>query len=241
METLAQNALANRFVTAYNLLDHSLRSQYNFKTNISFSDLIRRCATLNQVIRLYEDDLIDLARLRNAIIHSRNEEIIAEPHEDVVELIEKVARIISTPPLVVDAIKSVHVDTIPAESKLRDYVIMSSAVGHSNIPVLKRNMIVGVLQRHFFMEILGYVMKDGRSIDEFLNETIIEQYLRDHPSTAHFTIVSAAVTIEEVIELFSNRKLLAILITDNGTTGGQLMGIVTTADIVALMQILESY
>lgn len=241
MSKLSQNSLAERFVNAYNTLDHSLRTQYNFKTNISFSDLIRRCASLNQVIRSYEDDLIDLARLRNAIVHSRSEEIIAEPHEEVVELMEKVARIISTPPLVVDAIKHNDVQTIDAENSLRDYIVRSSTLGHSNIPVYRRNMLIGVMQRHFFMEVLGHIIKDGRNVDEYLSQTTIEQFIRDYPITNHFTIVSARVTIEEVIELFSNRKLSAVIITDNGTSGGNLLGIITTADIIGLMQILEGY
>ena len=241
MGKLSSNTLASRFVNAYNLLDYSLRTQYNFKTNITFSDLIRRTASLNQIIRLYEDDLIDLARLRNAIIHSKSEQVIAEPHEDVVELMEKVARMISTPPLVVDSIKNVKVDTIAAESYLREYIIMSSTVGHSNIPVYKREMLVGVMQRHYFLEILGHVMKSNRGIDEFLASTTIEQFLNQYPKNNHFTIVSARVTIEEVIELFGNRKLSAVIITDNGTSAGKLRGIVTTADIIDLMNILEGY
>jgi predicted transcriptional regulator len=241
MSKLSSNTLAARFVSAYNLLDHSLRTQYNFRTNISFSDLIRRCATINQIIRSYEDDLIDLARLRNAIIHSKSEQVIAEPHEDVVELMEKVARIISTPPLAIDAIKAVKVDTIDAEASLRDYIVMSSAVGHSNIPVYKRNMLIGVLQRHSFLEFIGHILKEGRSLDEFLQRTTSEQFLREYPTNNHFTIVSARVTIEEVIELFTNRKLSAVIITDNGTSGGKLCGIITTADIMDLMNILEGY
>jgi len=241
MGKLEPNSRSSRFVNAYNLLDHSLRTQYNFKANIAFSDLIRRTSTLNQIIRLYEDELIDLARLRNAIIHSKSETIIAEPHESVVLLMEKVARIISTPPLVVDSIKSVDVDTLQAEATLREYVIMSSQVGHSNIPVYKRNMLIGVLQRSCFLEYIGHVMKQGHSVDDFLATTTLEQCLKDYPKNAHFTIVSKRVTIEEVIELFSNRKLTAILITDNGTSGGKLMGIVTQADIIDLMNILEGY
>jgi len=242
MSQLSSSTLATRFVNAYNLLDHSLRAQYNFKTNISFSDLIRRTATLNQVIRLYEDDLIDLARLRNAIIHSKSEQVIAEPHENVVELMEKVARIISTPPLVVEAIKSTNVNIINAEQSLRDYVVMSSTVGHSNIPVYKRDMLIGVLQRHSFLGHIGYVMKEGKDLDDFLIGTTIEQFLIDHPPrTTRFTIVSARVTIEEAIELFNNRQLSAIIITSDGTSGGKLMGIVTNADIITLMQILDGY
>ena len=92
---------AQRFLNAYNTLDHSLRTQYNFKRTIAFSDVIRRSVMLNSVIRKYEDDLIDYGRLRNAIVHSGNEqEIIAEPNTNVVEKLEKIAQIVSTPPKV---------------------------------------------------------------------------------------------------------------------------------------------
>ena len=241
MEGFSSSSLATRFISAYNTLDHSLRTQYNFKTNISFSDLIRRTASLNQIIRHYEDDLIDLARLRNAIIHSQTETVIAEPHEDVVALIEKVAQIISTPPLAVEAIKTPRIDTIPAEAKLSDYIMLSSTVGHSNIPVYKRNMLIGVMQRHFLLEVIGRVMKEGNGVDKFLAETSIETFLQTYPNNAHFTIVSGRVTIEMIIELFGDRKLTAVIITEDGTSGGKLMGIITTADIIELMQILEGY
>ena len=41
-------------------------------------------------LRKYEDELIDFSRLRNAIVHqSAPDKVIAEPHLDVVEKIEK--------------------------------------------------------------------------------------------------------------------------------------------------------
>ena len=81
---MESNAL--RFINAYNQIDQTLRAVYNFKRNITFSDMIRRAVSLNSIVRRYEDKLIDYARLRNAIIHNSNEErIIAEPHDDVVE------------------------------------------------------------------------------------------------------------------------------------------------------------
>ena len=80
---------AERFITAYNSIDYSLRTIYNFKRSMSFSDVIRRGVVLNSVVRKYEEDLIDFGRLRNAIIHQGNSKYtIAEPHDDIVEKIE---------------------------------------------------------------------------------------------------------------------------------------------------------
>ena len=98
------NSCATRFINAYNEIDHALRTQYNFKQNISFTDLVRRCASLNAVIKNHEDDLISFARLRNAIVHSVGEYIVAEPHENVVSAMEKIMRLVTTPPLAVDAL-----------------------------------------------------------------------------------------------------------------------------------------
>ena len=238
---MAEQSRGLRFLNAYNLLDHSLRVQYNFKTNISFSDLIRRCASLNQVIRSYEDSLIELARLRNAIVHSRGDRLIAEPHEEVVAEIEKIARIISTPPLVVDVIKSTKVDTIQHTATVKDFLIRANDVGHSNIPAYKDQKLIGVMSRFVLTEHMGKVLKDGRNIEKFLSETTIENYLREFPNNNHFVIASAKVTIEDTLAFFTNKKLISVIITSDGTADGKLMGIVVSADIMDLMKVLEGF
>jgi len=236
-----ENTLGKRFLNAYNTLDHCLRTQYNFKTNISFSDLIRRVASFNQVIRAYEDDLLDLARLRNAIVHHRSDQIIAEPHIEIVELMEKVARIISTPPLVIDIIKSVDVSTIQAHQTLRDYIEFSVKVGHSIIPVYKGNTLIGVLQRDHLVTAMGKVMINKKDLGEFVDSTSTELFLREFPKNDHFALVSKNIKIEEVLDLFGNRKLASIFITSDGTADGKLLGIITTADILAFMEVLKGY
>lgn len=228
--------MGQRFINAYNLIDHSLRVQYNFKTNITFSDLIRRCSTLNQLIRVYEDDLIELARLRNAIVHNRSERLIAEPHEDIVELMERIAQHVSAPPLAIDVIKSVSVSIIPTEAKVRDFFIMTYKVGHSNIPVYNvKNELVGVMRRDVLMQALGKIVENGGSIDHFIENTTIEQYMREFPYTSHFCIASAQITIEEVLSLFeNNRKLSCIIVTQTGAANSQLKGIITVGDLIDL-------
>jgi len=231
--TTPNSSLGTRFVNAYNLLDHSLRAQYNFKTNISFTDLIRRCSSLNQVIRVYEDDLIDIARLRNAIVHNSGNFLIAEPHFEIVELIERISNVIATPPLAMEVLKGTAVETIPANMCVRDFIILSYRVGHSNIPVMGKGALVGVLRRENVMHALGLVTDRGQSIDEYIKGTSIEQYLKQFPNFDHFTIVSDKITIEEVLALFDdNRKLASIIVTENGTVSGQLCGIITTADVI---------
>jgi len=234
---------ATRFVNAYNQIDHALRVQYNFKTNITFTDLIRRCSSLNTVIRVYEDELIDLARLRNAIIHNKSDTLIAEPHIEVVDLLEKVARLVSTPPLAIESIKSGAVDIARSDITLKDLIVEVSRVRHSSLPIYKGNTLIGVIRWRKFVEVLGgYVLESGKSIDEFIATTTAEEFLKNFPSNNHFAIANNRVSIEEILTLFNqNRKLACIIITKDGTTTCRPIGIVTTGDVMDLMKVLENY
>ena len=89
---------AKRFINCYNLIDSALRMQGDMKRSISYTEAVRRAARTNTIVSKYEDKLIDYGRLRNAIVHSNNDEfIIAEPHTSVVEDYEKITSLIITP------------------------------------------------------------------------------------------------------------------------------------------------
>lgn len=125
MERKMQKAQSNarRFINAYNQIDYSLRTQYNFKRSMSFSDLIRKAVLVNHVVRKYEDDLIDYGRLRNAIVHRSNDEfLIAEPHNEVVEAIEKICRLITTPPNALSSICHEDVLTVDADVNIKSVI-----------------------------------------------------------------------------------------------------------------------
>ena len=107
---------AKRFIDAFNIIDYALRTQHNFKRSMGFSDMIRRAVTINHIVRKYEDDLITYSRLRNAIVHSiKPDEIIAEPHESITAKIESLARLIATPPKVLDVLEEKEVFLKSAE------------------------------------------------------------------------------------------------------------------------------
>jgi predicted transcriptional regulator len=238
-----KSSAGTRFIGAYNTIDHALRTQYNFKANISFTDLIRRCASLNTVIRGYEDELIALARLRNAIVHSKSERIIAEPHDDIVELTEKIARIVATPPLAADVLKSRNVKTVRSSMSLRDLMIETNRSGYSNLPVYKNNALIGVINWKKTVEVLGGIlMQADRSVDLFINHTTAEEFIREFPANEHYHLATAQITIEEVLKLFNaNRKLSCVIITKTGNFLEPPMGIITAADVMDLMKVLEDF
>ena len=227
---------------AYNAIDKALRIQYNFKTTISFSDLIRRCADLNSVIRGHENDLVNFARLRNAIVHSSdNNKVIAEPHLEVVQLMEKIAKLITTPPLVIDILRQRPVTTIDATRSLYDLIKETGKTGHGMIPAYHGNSLVGIVRWRKLIEDLATIL-DTKDLDSFIRQTSIESYLRMYPQSGHFTIVPKNITIEQVLTIFNNnRKIAAVLLTENGTAMELPIGFLTNADIIDLVKIIESY
>jgi len=242
---MVQNMTENgrRFVAAYNQIDHGLRVQYNFKANVAFSDLIRRCASLNTVIKTYEDDLIDLARLRNAIVHSKSENLIAEPNSEVVVLIEKIARLVTTPPLAIEVIKSKDVIRVEHTLTIKGLIAEMSRVGYSSLPIYRGKMLIGVIRWQKFVEVLGtHVLSKGLSVDQFIERTTVEELLGKFSCNQHYLVASPKITIEEVIGTFNfNRKIACIIITADGTTSCPPLGIITGADIIDLMQVLEDF
>ena len=234
---------ARRFIKAYNSIDYAIRVQHNFKRSMSFSEAVRKAVPLNYLVRKYEDDLVDFGRLRNAIIHSSNDEyVIAEPHDDVVEKIEHIAALITTPPKAIDAIVDRNVLCVQNDVTLRDVIRLIATSNYSNIPVFKDGGLIGVANGQRILDAIGRQIEKNNSVEEYINTTTIEQVILNAAPYKSYDIVSKDATIEEVLNLFNrNRKLLSVLITKGGTINETPIGIITTADVIYLNDILDNY
>jgi len=239
---VADTSNAKRFIEAYNKIDHSLRVQYNLKRGQTFSDCIRRCASLNSIVRKFEDTLIDYGRLRNAIIHRSDNYIIAEPHTIVVEHIEKIADLISTPPLAINSVCRKDVLTVQSDVDVKSVIKLMAESGYSNIPVYKDLSLIGLANGQKIMDVLGKELIKGVNLEEFISSTVIEDIIPTMVSSNFYAVANAKLTIEESLNMFySNRKLLAILLTKTGNFMEPVLGIITVGDIIDLNNILENY
>lgn len=234
---------AQRFIYAYNQIDQSLRAIYNFKRNMTFSDMIRRTVSLNSVVRKYEDKLIDYARLRNAIIHNSNEEyIIAEPHDEVVDEMEKIAHIVTCPPLVINSVAKKDVLSIRGDIPIKDVIVLFASSGFKGLPVYANGRIMGIATSIRIIEWVGNKLKSHNNIEELLQKTPIVETLREDDINLVYCIKDEKLTIQEALDLFySNRKLSTILITKNGNFLEQISGMITIADVIELNKIIEDY
>lgn len=235
---------AKKFIDAYNRIDHNLRAQYNFKRGQSFGDMIRRCSALNSIIRKFEDVLIDYSRLRNAIIHNDNEDyVIAEPHDDVVEKIEKIAELICTPPLVINTVCNKAILSVDASESVGDVIKKINQSSYSNLPVYQDNKIVGMAISQKLTDRIGAEINKGKSVDDFLQNTTILEVVKQYSAVdVYYAIEPVTLTIDQALNLFySNRKLIAILLSKHGSAGEPALAIVTVADIMDLNTIMDNY
>lgn len=239
----SENSNAMRFITAYNTIDNALRSIYNFKRSMTYADMIRRASNLNYVVRKYEDKLIDYGRLRNAIVHSSFEDIIiAEPHIDVLEEFEKIASLLSTPPKAISTIATRDVMTLQASTSVREVLKLMAKRGYKNIPIYEDDVLIGIANAGKLAETLGSTLILGENLQEFVDKTPIREILLQAVDENYYVITNSKVTIEQIMELFNtNRKLLVILITQNGNNLDKPLGIITVGDVVDMNKILDLY
>lgn len=89
--------LSDRFEVAFNRIHDSLKKLIDADTD-KFTSLVRFGST-HKVVGTYRNELYQYAKLRNALVHERKELgfYIAEPHQEVVVRIEKIAEILSKP------------------------------------------------------------------------------------------------------------------------------------------------
>ncbi len=232
---------AGRFITAYNRLDKCIRDIYNFKPALSFSDVIRKSASVNAIIKKYEDDLIDYGRLRNSIVHRSDDRVIAEPHDDVVEQLEAIVRKVTTPPLAMNSVVNRSVFLAQGEVKLCDCLKELYKTGFSNVPVYLKGTLVGVLNRKMVIDAIGECLSRGGNVGDLLNKRIVDS-VAVLDSSNHYEVVSEKITIDNVLYMFQqNRKLTTIIITPSGAYTELPVGIIVTADIIDMQTILDNY
>lgn len=234
---------AKRFINAYNSIDYAIRIQHDFKRSMSFSEAVRKAVPINFIVRKYEDDLVDFGRLRNAIIHNSNEQfVIAEPHDDVVEKIEHIAQLLTTPPKAINAIIDRDVLCVQNDVSLKDVIKLIATSEFSNIPVFKNGGLIGVANGQRILDVLGRQIVKNKNIDDFISNITIEDVLLEPVPYKNYDVVSKEATIEEILNLFNkNRKLLTVLITKSGTLNETPIGIITTSDVIYLNEILDNY
>ena len=204
---------------------------------------MRRCAEKNAVVRRYEDELAEYARLRNAIVHqSTDGRVVAVPCDEVTREMERIASLLTEPPRIKDALPEKKVVSIEAGISLRQAVLLISRTGHSNLPVYDGRRMVGIVNNRRIIREVGAQLARGQSVDAFLSETPVGDILDESDMFVYYKYLSENATLEEVLSAFeTNKKLIAVVVSERGKMGERIRNIVTPADLVHISRKLEDF
>lgn len=234
---------AGEFINSYNKIDSQLRDLYGFKPSQPFTDVVRRCAEKNSVVRRYENDLADYARLRNAIVHqSTDGRIIAVPCDDVVENIRRIERLLCTPPPLGETLKDKRIVSIEDSISLRQAILLISRTGYSNLPVYRGRRMAGIVNNRRIIASLGGVIEAGADVGRYLSETPVGEILSESDLFVYYKFLGKKNTLQDVLTAFEeNKKLLAVAVSESGKVGERIVNFITPADLVHISKIMEDY
>ena len=232
-----------RFLSAFNNIDYTLKTRYNMNRSMGFSEAVRKAVSYNFTIRKYEDDLISYGRLRNAIVHDNGDFTIAEPHIDVVEKIEKIERLLTTPPKALDVVARRDVLSVHCDKSMREVIMLIASSNYSNLPVFNdENEIIGIANGQKILDSFGKYLLSGGKAETFLDYVKIEDMFSKAENSNYYAFANKDITVEQALALFhQNSKLLAILVTANGGAKEKPLGIMTGSDVLKMNKILENY
>ena len=232
-----------RFLSAFNSIEYTIKTRYNMNRSMGFSEAVRKAVAFNFTIRKYEDDLISYGRLRNAIVHDNGEYVIAEPHIEVVEKIEKIERLLTTPPKALEVVARRDVLSVHSSKSMREVITLIASSNYSNLPVFNdENEIIGIANGQKMLDSFGKFLFFVGNETAFLDSVKIEDMLSKLENSNYYAFANKEVTVEQALALFhQNSKLLAVLVTENGGAKEKPLGIMTGSDVLKMNKILENY
>ncbi|WP_100331242.1 CBS domain-containing protein [Bacillus xiapuensis] len=231
-----RNERCSRFEAAFNRIHQQLQQLCSHQQNHPFIEALHDCARHHASVRVHIEELKQFAKLRNAIVHQKTDAhfYIAEPHEETVERIEQIDKLISEPAEAL-SISSQPVCTVELSTSITKVLQMIQDFSYSEYPVFEKGVCQGLLAGKDLLTWMANQLAEDR-ID--LSGMTVKNVL-PHAPQREIAFLKKEANIfdaEYVFEDFQNRnkKLEAILITPNGTPKELPIGIITSWDLTKI-------
>lgn len=230
-----------RFIRAYNALVDEMKSMVNFNQYIPFYRLIEMTKKQNGLIMKYKDDLKEIGELRNAIVHDRGypEYAIAEPHDDIVEKLEYILQELQNPKTLFPLFKC-NVVSFQQTDRIVDVLKAIKQYAYSQFPIYDGTKYLGILtDRGITNWVANHVDDSFPSVLQTVKVAEVLGYEKKKTFAGFIekrkTIYDARVRFIDHMEKH-NTRLEAVFITENGKSNEPLLGMVTPADLIQLME-----
>jgi len=232
-------ANSEQFIDLFTEIEQKLRDICNDRYHAGFTELVRKARSFNPVVQQYANDLREFAELRNAITHTRRENfIIAEPHNDVVAEIRKIRDMLNNPPRV-NTISFQPPFFATPQTPIMEMLKTFAEKGFMRCPVVDRNRIVCLITAKALARWLTEKYAHQSQLDGALLEEIIP-----YTDIRDFAVVSNHTDIMTIYDMFKRYMkqgsyLQAILVTENGSPTGHIIGILTPSDLPKLVERMD--
>ncbi len=199
--------------------------------------LVRRLERTNRAVRVHADDICKFAELRNVLVHERrNGKVLAQPTDETVADIKKIAQALNNPPRVIPLFDR-EVVSLEKHAPIGAAVSIMRKLSLSQIPITSGSEIVGLLTAETVARWLAAELSEEIVS---LTETAIEAVLPHAESDDQHKVLAPRASLYDALQLFedyskSGKNLHAILVTNNGKQVMPILGIMTTFDIPKIL------
>lgn len=222
---------AEEFLSSFNRIEKWFREQLNNPTNMGFSEMVRRLSRKkDSQIHLFQDDLLQMAQLRNAIVHEQisTDFVIAEPNEWAVDRLTEIETALISPEKVLPRF-SKKVTGFDINISIKDILAIVARKQYSQFPIYDNGVFKGLITARGLGIWLAIESSKG---DIHLDGRIASELLETNFKSSNYQFVSQESTVFQVEELFVTQfRLEAILITKDGNPNGSLLGIIRPRDL----------
>ena len=228
---------ADEFLNKYRLLEEELNKKYNADEKSFGSPIVRFIN--DKESKPYRDKLNLCREIRNFLSHHSefDGERIIQPSEAMVKFLDEVAEYVRRPPLALDC-ATMYADILKTTLSQKVQTVMKKMErqGLSHVPVIESVECVGVFS---VSTVFTYALLNGMTgiSDDMIIGDFSELLPPDRHSTERFRFVGRESTIYDVRSEFerksrNSKRLAAVFITDNGSSKGRILGMLTPYDLI---------
>jgi len=226
-----------KFLITFNQIEGKLRQILKEDERTDFSKLVIEYTNQRKSRQNDRQKLFNLASLRNALVHQRNQpyQYPAIPTGRTIGEIEHLYnRLLNAPKAIPTFLR--EVEKLSPGRSLAWVFQRINECHYSQFPVYEGNRFLGLLTENGITRWLAHHAMTKLTLIE-CEEILIKNLLPEEEKRSNSSFISRDMPVDEVVEQFSNNLFLeAVLITQNGKESEKLLGIVTRWDILQCVQ-----
>ncbi|KAB8138869.1 CBS domain-containing protein [Gracilibacillus oryzae] len=230
------NQLSERFEAAFNQI-HDQLCQYAREVNnhVSFTEVLEKAKPHHKIIEVHYELLKQCNKLRNAMVHRkiRQDFYIAEPHQEVVEELENIAKTLAKTPFAID-FASKPVEFFDVETVMTKVLSVIQTKGYSQFPIYREHKCIGLLTEGAIVKWFASKLDMHASLSSHIVADILP-----FETESSIAFIQEKATIYDAQAIFhffmeQGKKLEAIIITETGEDSDLPLGIISSWDLIRL-------